>query len=196
MRSCHSHSSAWTIPALMKLKELHQFLLSRTCAAQSKASLVTSSWEGWGTRTWQDEDVHEGFAVIETCRHDAVCPQPLGSQLIHFPAGGNGVAASHHPVVGGCCHNHPDPPDKAADKSSQVQAGGHHVDPLVGQAGQESTRSGSAKLLAAGTYCKLRAGGTRLGGMRSLLRQLLQALARLSLPSFPPWEGLELPPAP
>lgn len=78
--------------------------------------------------------------MIEPCCHDTVCPQPLGSQLIHLPAGGNGVAASHHPVVGGRGHNHPNPPYKAADKSSQVQAGGHHLGALVGTAGQDSAR--------------------------------------------------------
>lgn len=82
--------------------------------------------------------------MVETCCHDTVCPQPLGSQLIHFPAGGDGVAASHHPVVGGRGHNHPDPPHEAADKSSQVQAGGHHLRPLVGTVTGQSPR-GSAE---------------------------------------------------
>lgn len=112
---------------------------SSTCTALDKAS----GWRrGWDTLTWQYEDVHEGLAVIEPCSHDTVCPQPLGSQLIHFPAGGNGVAAGHHPVVGGRGHNHPDPPYKTADKSSQVQAGGHHLCALGGRAGQDSARGG------------------------------------------------------
>lgn len=124
--------------------------------------------------------------MIKTCRHDTVCPQPLGSQLIHFPAGGNGVAASHHPVIGGRCHNHPDPPYKTADKSGQVQAGGHHVDPLVGQAGQESARRGSAKpagdLPAAGPRCwdLLQAASRRDGSLVGRgPRVLLQALGCL-----------------
>lgn len=119
---------------LRKLEELQHHL---TCAVVGRVGRG-----GWDTLTWQDEDVHEGFAVIKTCCHDTVCPQPLGSQLIHLPAGGDGVAASHHPVVGGRGHNHPDPPHKTADKSSQVQAGGHHLCPWVGRAGQHS---GSAR---------------------------------------------------
>lgn len=142
--------------------------------------------------------------MIETRRHDTVCPQPLGSQLIHFPAGGNGVAASHHPVVGGRCHNHPDPPYKTADKSGQVQAGGHHVDPLVGQGGQESARGGSAKpageLPAADPGCwdLLRAVSRRDGGLVGWTRSLVRRCCRRSAASaqLPPWEGLELPPAP
>lgn len=99
--------------------------------------------------------------MIETCRHDTVCPQPLGPQLVHFPAGGNGVAASHHPVVGGRRHNHPDPPDKTADKSGQVQASGHHLDPLEGtsRTGERPRGFGKAGRPAPGCWDLLGAGG-------------------------------------
>lgn len=118
----------------MKLKELpHQSILQQDLPGSEQG---LGGKEDRDAHTWQYEDVHEGLAMIETCRHHTVCPQPLGSQLIHFPAGGDGVAASHHPVIGGRGHNHPDPPDKTANNSGQVQAGGHHVDPLVGQGGQ------------------------------------------------------------
>lgn len=163
---------------------------SRTCFAQSNLCSSPLGGKGRsGTHTWQYEDVHEGLAVIETCRHDTVCPQPLGPQLIHFPASGNGVAASHHPVIGGRCHNHPDPPYKTADKSGQVQAGGHHVDPLVGQAGRERTRRGSAKpagkLPAAGTCCEQEGWG--FGRTRSLIRHCCRH--SLPLPSAVPGRG-------
>lgn len=122
----------------MKQKELRQHFTPRQDRTEQHLG-AGGTRARRGTRTWQDEDVHEGLAVIQACRHDAVCPQPLGAQLVHFPAGGDGVAARHHPVVGGRRHHHPDPPDETADKSSQVQAGGHHGDEaLVLQAGQKS----------------------------------------------------------
>lgn len=124
--------------------------------------------------------------MIKTCCHDTVCPQPLGSQLIHLPAGGDGVAASHHPVVGGRGHNHPDPPHKTADKSSQVQAGGHHLCPWVGRAGQDRGQPGG--IPAAG------AAGMGFGRMRSLVRLCCKHSAASA--QLPPWEGSELPPAP
>jgi len=133
----------------MELKELrHQLPWQQDLprSEQGFAPHLRVGRGGRGTRTWQYEDVHKRLAVIETRRHHTVCPQPLGSQLIHFPAGGNGVAAGHHPVVGGRRHNHPDPPYKTADKSGQVQAGGHHVGPSVGQGGQESAHKVSAEL--------------------------------------------------
>lgn len=130
--------------------------------------------------------------MIETCCYDTVCPQPLGSQLIHFPAGGDGVAAGHHPVVGGRGHNHPDPPDKTADKSSQVQAGGHHLCPLVGRAGQDNAHGGSAEPL--GEIPAAGAGGMGFGRTRSLLRLCCKHSAASA--QLRPWEGSELPPAP
>lgn len=119
---------------------------STTCPAPDKASALPRSEKGRiNTLTWQYQDVHEGLAVIEPRCHHTVCPQPLGSQLIHFPAGGDGVAAGHHPVVGGRGHNHPDPAHETADKSSQVQAGGHHLRALARRAGQDSARGSAGR---------------------------------------------------
>lgn len=45
------------------------------------------------------EDLVEWDAVIESSRDDALCPQALGLQLIHLPAGVHVVLTGHHPVV-------------------------------------------------------------------------------------------------
>ncbi len=51
--------------------------------------------------TWYIEDLVEWDAVIQSSRDDALCPQALGLQLIHLPAGVHAVFTGHHPVV--CC---------------------------------------------------------------------------------------------
>lgn len=76
--------------------------------------------------TREDEDVHEGLAVVETSGHDAVSPQPLGAQFVHFSAGGDGVAAGHHPVIGRRGDDDADPTHEARDEAHHLQACGYH----------------------------------------------------------------------
>lgn len=75
---------------------------------------------------WKDEDVHQGFAVVETSGHDAVSPQALGAQFVHFSAGGDGVAAGHHPVIGGRCDDDANPTHEARDETHHLKASGYH----------------------------------------------------------------------
>lgn len=76
--------------------------------------------------TRQDEDVHKGLAVVQPSGHDTVGPQSLGAQLVQLAAGGNSVAAGHHPVIGGRGNYDADPADEASDEAHYLQACGHH----------------------------------------------------------------------
>lgn len=64
--------------------------------------------------------------MVETSGHDAVGPQPLGAQFIHFSAGWDGVAAGHHPVIGRRGDDDADPTHEACDKAHHLQARGYH----------------------------------------------------------------------
>lgn len=64
--------------------------------------------------------------MVETGGHDAVGPQPLGAQFVHFSAGGDGVAAGHHPVIGRCGDDDADPTHEARDEAHHLQARGYH----------------------------------------------------------------------
>lgn len=79
-----------------------------------------------GVLTRQDEDVHQGFAVVQPRGHDAVGPQPLGAQFVQLAAGGDGVAAGHHPVIGGRGDDDADPTHEARDEAHYLQARSHH----------------------------------------------------------------------
>lgn len=76
--------------------------------------------------TRENKDVHERLAVVETSGHDAVGPQPLGAQFVHFSAGGDGVAAGHHPVIGRRGDDDADPAHEARDEAHHLQACGYH----------------------------------------------------------------------
>ena len=76
--------------------------------------------------TRQDEDVHQGLAVVKPRGHNAVGPQPLGAQLVQLAAGGDGVAACHHPVIGRRGDDDADPSHEARDEAHYLQACGHH----------------------------------------------------------------------
>lgn len=64
--------------------------------------------------------------MVETSSHDAVGPQPLGAQFVHFSAGGDGVATGHHPVIGGRCDDDANPTHEARDETHHLQASGYH----------------------------------------------------------------------
>lgn len=93
------------------------------CAASRRSPRPS---RGRGILTRQDEDVHQGLAVVQPRGHDAVGPQPLGAQLVQFAAGGDGVAAGDHPVVGGRGDNDADPAHEARHEAHDLQARGHH----------------------------------------------------------------------
>lgn len=64
--------------------------------------------------------------MVETSGHDAVSPQALGAQFVHFSAGGDGVAAGHHPVIGGRCDDDANPTHEARDETHHLKASGYH----------------------------------------------------------------------
>lgn len=64
--------------------------------------------------------------MVESSGHDAVGPQPLGAQFVHFSAGGDGVAAGHHPVIGGRCDDDANPTHEASDETHHLQASSYH----------------------------------------------------------------------
>lgn len=86
--------------------------------------------------------------MVETSGHDAIGPQPLGAQLVHFSAGWDGVAAGHHPVIGRRGDDDADPTHEARDKAHHLQARGYHGGPSDVHPSRtvplEPTRTGSA----------------------------------------------------
>ncbi|KAJ1087561.1 hypothetical protein NDU88_000728 [Pleurodeles waltl] len=70
--------------------------------------------------TWQQQDVRQRLAVVQSNGDDAVRPQPPGAHLVQLPAGGDTVAAGQDPVVGGCGDHHPDPTDEAGDEGAKL----------------------------------------------------------------------------
>lgn len=64
--------------------------------------------------------------MVQPRGHDAVSPQPLGAQFVQLAAGGDGVAAGHHPVISGRGDDDADPTHEARDEAHYLQARGHH----------------------------------------------------------------------
>lgn len=99
--------------------------------------------------------------MVETSGHDAVGPQPLGSQFVHFSAGGDGVAAGHHPVVGRRGDDDANPTHEARDEAHHLQASGYHgAHSDARAAGPSRTVSPCALLDRAGPGLALRGPGS------------------------------------
>lgn len=69
---------------------------------------------------WQQQDVRQRLAVVQSDGDHAVRPQPPGAHLVQLPAGGDAVAAGQDPVVGSGGDHDPDPADEARDEGAKL----------------------------------------------------------------------------
>lgn len=76
--------------------------------------------------SWQVEYLRKRDAVVQSCGDDAVCPRPLGAQLVHLLTGVEPVLAVDHPVVGGCGDHNAQPAQDTQEKTAQLEAGVRH----------------------------------------------------------------------